>query len=216
MLRRPASTLATTRHSKRVPGRSPPRVLLINPSVTSREASGERAAPRDATEVLGGQTVISGELNDEVTYVALANSWIIINVGGGPTDDKRPSRSRRPRPRSGEQLPPHPGCGHPSCVRQVERAGRPIPDAADAARDRDPLLHPRSRRLPDRGGSDDSAQRLASSILTTERSGRSTPELRPRLVKPNSVTDATCSSPRESARLSSPTCWSGQALGLGL
>jgi catechol 2,3-dioxygenase-like lactoylglutathione lyase family enzyme len=40
------------------------------------------------TEVLGGKTVISRELNDEVTYVALANSWIIINVGGGPTDDK--------------------------------------------------------------------------------------------------------------------------------
>src|SRR5579862_3308731 len=40
------------------------------------------------TEVLGGKTVISGELNDGVTYVALANSWIIINVGGGPTDDK--------------------------------------------------------------------------------------------------------------------------------
>jgi catechol 2,3-dioxygenase-like lactoylglutathione lyase family enzyme len=40
------------------------------------------------TEVLGGKTVISGEAKDEVTYVALANSWIIINVGGGPTDDK--------------------------------------------------------------------------------------------------------------------------------
>src|SRR5271155_2468631 len=40
------------------------------------------------TDVLGGRTVISGEGNDEVTYVALANSWIIINVGGGPTDDK--------------------------------------------------------------------------------------------------------------------------------
>jgi catechol 2,3-dioxygenase-like lactoylglutathione lyase family enzyme len=40
------------------------------------------------TEVLGGKTVISGERGDEVTYVALANSWIIINVGGGPTDDK--------------------------------------------------------------------------------------------------------------------------------
>ena len=40
------------------------------------------------TEVLGGETVISGEIGDEVTYVALANSWIIINVGGGPTDDK--------------------------------------------------------------------------------------------------------------------------------
>ena len=40
------------------------------------------------TDVLGGKTVVSGEGNDKVTYVALANSWIIINVGGGPTDDK--------------------------------------------------------------------------------------------------------------------------------
>src|SRR5579871_6022799 len=36
------------------------------------------------TEVLGGRVVFS----PEPTYVALANSWIIINVGGGPTDDK--------------------------------------------------------------------------------------------------------------------------------
>jgi catechol 2,3-dioxygenase-like lactoylglutathione lyase family enzyme len=40
------------------------------------------------TDVLGGRAVISGEQGDEVTYVALANTWIIINVGGGPTDDK--------------------------------------------------------------------------------------------------------------------------------
>ena len=40
------------------------------------------------TDVLGGRTVIGGEAGDEVTYVALANSWIIINVSGGPTDDK--------------------------------------------------------------------------------------------------------------------------------
>ncbi len=40
------------------------------------------------TEVLGGRTVIGGESDDVVTYVALANSWIIINLGGGPTDDK--------------------------------------------------------------------------------------------------------------------------------
>jgi predicted enzyme related to lactoylglutathione lyase len=35
-------------------------------------------------EVLGG-TVVFGP---EPTYVALANTFIIINVGGGPTDDK--------------------------------------------------------------------------------------------------------------------------------
>jgi catechol 2,3-dioxygenase-like lactoylglutathione lyase family enzyme len=45
------------------------------------------------TDVLGGRTVISseevgGERVDDVTYVALANTWIIINNGGGPTDDK--------------------------------------------------------------------------------------------------------------------------------
>ena len=36
------------------------------------------------TEVLGGTLERSGE----PTNVALANSWIVINGGGGPTDDK--------------------------------------------------------------------------------------------------------------------------------
>ena len=49
------------------------------------------------TEVLGGKTVITGEASDEVTYVALANSWIIINVGGGPTDDKPTVTLETPR-----------------------------------------------------------------------------------------------------------------------
>jgi predicted enzyme related to lactoylglutathione lyase len=34
--------------------------------------------------VLGGEIVSAGE----PTVVQLANSWIIINTGGGPTDDK--------------------------------------------------------------------------------------------------------------------------------
>jgi catechol 2,3-dioxygenase-like lactoylglutathione lyase family enzyme len=36
------------------------------------------------TDVLGGETVRAGE----PSFVQLANSWIIINVGGGPTADK--------------------------------------------------------------------------------------------------------------------------------
>ena len=35
-------------------------------------------------DVLGGDVVLDGE----PTIVALANSWIIINVGGAPTEDK--------------------------------------------------------------------------------------------------------------------------------
>ena len=40
------------------------------------------------TEVLGGRVVFSGKPSGEPTNVAPSNSWIIINVGGGPTDDK--------------------------------------------------------------------------------------------------------------------------------
>jgi catechol 2,3-dioxygenase-like lactoylglutathione lyase family enzyme len=36
------------------------------------------------TDVLGGEAVLEGE----PTIVALANSWIIINLGGEPTADK--------------------------------------------------------------------------------------------------------------------------------
>lgn len=43
------------------------------------------------TRVLGGKTVRHGE----PTIVELANSWIVLNVGGGPTEDK-PSVTLRP------------------------------------------------------------------------------------------------------------------------
>jgi catechol 2,3-dioxygenase-like lactoylglutathione lyase family enzyme len=36
------------------------------------------------TEVLGGESVYEGE----PSIVQLANAWVIINVGGGPTEDK--------------------------------------------------------------------------------------------------------------------------------
>ncbi|HYY73355.1 MAG TPA: VOC family protein [Solirubrobacterales bacterium] len=45
------------------------------------------------TDVLGGETVLEGE----PTIVALANGWVIINVGGGPTDDKPTVTLETPR-----------------------------------------------------------------------------------------------------------------------
>jgi hypothetical protein len=67
------------------------------------------------TEVLGGKTVIGGEAGDEVTYVKFANTWIIMNVGGGPTDDKPTvTLETPPDPDRGQQLPEHPGSRHPS------------------------------------------------------------------------------------------------------
>ena len=53
--------------------------------VTHFLVSADVAASRDFYGgVLGGQTVMDGE----PTIVKLANTWIIINSGGGPTDDK--------------------------------------------------------------------------------------------------------------------------------
>jgi catechol 2,3-dioxygenase-like lactoylglutathione lyase family enzyme len=52
-------------------------------------------ARRFYADVLGGETVYAGE----PSIVALANSWIIINVGGGPTDDKPTVTLETPRDR---------------------------------------------------------------------------------------------------------------------
>jgi catechol 2,3-dioxygenase-like lactoylglutathione lyase family enzyme len=45
------------------------------------------------TDVLGGELVMEGE----PSIIALANSWVIINVGGGPTEDKPTVTLEAPR-----------------------------------------------------------------------------------------------------------------------
>jgi catechol 2,3-dioxygenase-like lactoylglutathione lyase family enzyme len=55
--------------------------LVLTHFVVSADVERSRAF---YTDVLGGRTVLAGE----PSIVALANSWIIINVGGGPTEDK--------------------------------------------------------------------------------------------------------------------------------
>ncbi len=60
---------------------SPAEGIVLTHFIVSDDVERSR---RFYTEVLGGETVVAGERS----IVALANSWIIINVGGGPTDDK--------------------------------------------------------------------------------------------------------------------------------
>ena len=64
--------------------------LLLTHFIVSNDIERSR---RFYTEVLGGETVRAGE----PSFVALANSWIIINVGGGPTDDKPTVTLETPR-----------------------------------------------------------------------------------------------------------------------
>jgi len=55
--------------------------ILLTHFVVAEDVERSRAFYVD---VLGGEAVLEGE----PSMVQLANAWIIINVGGGPTDDK--------------------------------------------------------------------------------------------------------------------------------
>ena len=60
---------------------TPDEGILLSHFIVSRDVERSR---RFYTDVLGGETVRTGE----PSFVQLANSWIVINVGGGPTEDK--------------------------------------------------------------------------------------------------------------------------------
>ena len=59
----------------------PPEGILLSHFIVSDDVERSR---RFYTEVLGGRVAFPGD----PVNVALANSWIVINSGGGPTDDK--------------------------------------------------------------------------------------------------------------------------------
>ena len=60
---------------------APTEGIAITHFIVARDVDRAR---RFYAEVLGGEAVLKGELS----IVALANGWITISVGGGPTDDK--------------------------------------------------------------------------------------------------------------------------------
>jgi catechol 2,3-dioxygenase-like lactoylglutathione lyase family enzyme len=60
---------------------APSEGIVLTHFIVSNDVERSR---RFYTDVLGGELVMDGE----PTIVALANGWIIINLGGGPTDDK--------------------------------------------------------------------------------------------------------------------------------
>jgi catechol 2,3-dioxygenase-like lactoylglutathione lyase family enzyme len=64
--------------------------LVLTHFIVSNDVERSR---RFYTDVLGGETVLEGE----PTIVALANGWVIINVGGGPTEDKPAVTLEAPR-----------------------------------------------------------------------------------------------------------------------
>jgi len=110
----------------------------------------ERAG-RFYSEVLGGEIVLAGQ----PTIVALANSWNIINVGGGPTDDK-PSVILEP-PQNPDRVSSFLNIrvADIQTIYQTwsERGAHFL--TPNRPRAGNPLLPPRSGRPPDRARADD-------------------------------------------------------------
>jgi catechol 2,3-dioxygenase-like lactoylglutathione lyase family enzyme len=69
---------------------SPPEEIVLAHFIVSDDVERSR---RFYTEVLGGRVAFPGD----PVNVALANSWIVINGGGGPTDDKPAVTLETPR-----------------------------------------------------------------------------------------------------------------------
>jgi len=60
---------------------APAEGFLLTHFIVSSDVDRSR---RFYTEVLGGEAVLEGEFS----IIALANGWVTISTGGGPTDDK--------------------------------------------------------------------------------------------------------------------------------
>ena len=107
---------------------APSEGIVLTHFITSRDVARSAAFYRD---VLDGQVVFQGE----PTAVKLANGWIIINVGGGPTDDKPDVILEPPRdPHRTSCVPEHPRRRHPGRLRRMAAQGRGVPHAPEAAR----------------------------------------------------------------------------------
>jgi catechol 2,3-dioxygenase-like lactoylglutathione lyase family enzyme len=74
---------------------TPSEGILLTHFIVSDDVERSR---RFYTEVLGGETVFHGDSSKgEPSIIALANGWVTINVGGGPTADKPTVTLEAPR-----------------------------------------------------------------------------------------------------------------------
>ena len=124
------------------PSRSPaPQGIVLAHFIVSDDVERSR---RFYTDVLGGRDAFVGP--GGLDYVELSNSWVIINVGGGPTDDKPEVTLETPGDLNRVSSFLNIRVTDMDAVYSEWSArGAAVPDAAQAPRVRDPLLHPRSR-----------------------------------------------------------------------
>ena len=75
----------------------------------------ERSA-RFYETVFGGRILSRGDSSGAPAVIQIANTWLIVNVGGDPTPDKPSVTLSVPPTGSAQQLHEHPRCGYPGVL----------------------------------------------------------------------------------------------------
>jgi catechol 2,3-dioxygenase-like lactoylglutathione lyase family enzyme len=94
-------------------------------------------------KVFGAQILSRGDGNAP-GYLRLANIWMIINVGGGPTPDKPTVTLSVPDPNHINSFFELPGCGYSGLLQVMEEPRSRVHHGAVGQVRRDALLHSRS------------------------------------------------------------------------
>ena len=66
--------------------------------------------------VFGGRIVSRGDSRGAPGYIEIANTWLIVNVGGGPARQTIGNAQRPRRPRFSQQLYEYPRCRYSSLL----------------------------------------------------------------------------------------------------
>ena len=95
--------------------------------------------------VFGGRILSRGDSSGAPGYIQIANTWLLVNPGGGPTPDKPSVTLSVPaNPEFSQQLYEYPRCRYSSVLCTLAKSRSRVHHGAEAQVRRDALLHSRS------------------------------------------------------------------------
>jgi predicted enzyme related to lactoylglutathione lyase len=95
-------------------------------------------------KVFGGRILSRGDSEGAPAYIQIANTWLLVNVGGGPTVDKPSVTLSVPDPAKINGFMNIRVADIQACYEFVEKSRSRVHHEANTQVRRDSLLHPRS------------------------------------------------------------------------
>jgi hypothetical protein len=97
--------------------------------------------------VFGGRILSLGDGKCASEHIQIANTWLIVSVGGGPTPDKPTVTLSVTDPNHISSFMNFPVADIQACLCIMEKSRSGVHHRANSQVRRDTLLHPRSRRI---------------------------------------------------------------------